>query len=281
MTLASWRQGLGQACPDRAIAKGDANLSHRGLAPSSQRPATNHHRRPQDTHFSPISVSIPTDSLLEDDFLTNINFSKRGSLMFGGKRAFPRDNMATQSSQSAADTIEKPQRAFPLVTPNKQPADPKEDAAVEAPPATPDEAPASHTTEAPPATPRSTPNIRVLSADVERESQKVRSLYEVGDAIKWEQGAPPVPASSGERLSSTPEDPVNKDKHDTYDFLGSQHCHLAFFLVVYFQLLMSFFLLRQQTTPRRLYRTNSTSGGGHFHFRRLFPTPARLGEARV
>ena len=29
----------------------------------------------------------------------------------------------------------------------------------------------------------------VMGADVDRDSQKVRSLYAVGDAIKWEDGA--------------------------------------------------------------------------------------------
>jgi hypothetical protein len=37
--------------------------------------------------FSPITTPIPTDSLLEEDFLDNLSFSKRGSMMLGGKKA--------------------------------------------------------------------------------------------------------------------------------------------------------------------------------------------------
>lgn len=139
--------------------------------------------------------------------------------MFGGKRAFPSE-MAAELSQLAVDATEKPARSFPLVTTKKQVDDRKQP--VETPSTVVDDAPANDATEVAPAKPRTTPSVRVLSADVERDSQKVRSLYEVGDAINWEQGAP-APASAGERLSPTPEDPVDKDKHDTYDFLGSQH----------------------------------------------------------
>lgn len=207
--------------------------------------------------------------------------------MFGGKRAVPREIMAEQSSQLAADVVEKPPRAFPLVK-NKRPddhrdgAEPKppvaandtvkgadneavknaaddavkniaddaeKDAANEAVSDTMNEAakdatsesvkdapngaakdpsvhavrdtadPPNDATGVPPATPRSPTNTRVLSRDVERESQKVRSLYEVADTIDWKQGAPP---STGERPSSTPGGPVEEGKHDTYDFLGSQ-----------------------------------------------------------
>jgi hypothetical protein len=37
--------------------------------------------------FSPITTPIPTDSLLEEDFLDQLSFSKRGSMMLGGKKA--------------------------------------------------------------------------------------------------------------------------------------------------------------------------------------------------
>lgn len=245
-------------------------------ANSSQRPATNHDRRAPDTNFSPISVSIPTDSLLEDDFLTNVSFSKRGSLMFGGKRAFPPENMATESRQLAAGPTNKAPRAFPLVTKKTQPDDDRGDA-VEPPPAAADDASADDATEVAPAKPRSTPSVRVLSADVERESQKVRSLYEVGDAINWEQGAP-GPASAGERLSSTPEGPVDEGKHDTYDFHGSRHRCFGFG----FQLLTPFFSsLWLQTRARQLSRSSSGTEASHFRFHRLFAPTARLSETRV
>lgn len=37
--------------------------------------------------FSPITTPIPTDSLLDDGFMDGMSFSKRGSIMFGGKKA--------------------------------------------------------------------------------------------------------------------------------------------------------------------------------------------------
>jgi hypothetical protein len=37
--------------------------------------------------FSPITTPIPTESFLDDDFLNQLTFSKRGSVMFGGKKA--------------------------------------------------------------------------------------------------------------------------------------------------------------------------------------------------
>jgi hypothetical protein len=36
--------------------------------------------------FSPITTPIPTDSLLDADFLNELSFSKRGSIMLGGKK---------------------------------------------------------------------------------------------------------------------------------------------------------------------------------------------------
>jgi hypothetical protein len=41
-------------------------------------------------NFTPITTSIPTDSLLEEDFLNKLSFSKRGSVMLGGKKAVNR-----------------------------------------------------------------------------------------------------------------------------------------------------------------------------------------------
>lgn len=41
----------------------------------------------EEESFSPITTPIPTDSLLDEGFLDAISFTKRGSMMFGGKRA--------------------------------------------------------------------------------------------------------------------------------------------------------------------------------------------------
>ncbi|SPO03894.1 related to Rab6 GTPase activating protein, GAPCenA [Cephalotrichum gorgonifer] len=162
--------------------------------------------------FSPISVSIPTDSLLGEDFLTNVSFSKRGSLMFGGTPAFIHEEKMPEPSIQTATP-----RAFPLVTSSRRASDretqPEHSAAT---------ANAATADEVLPARPRQPiPNIRLLPADVERDSQKVRSLYDVGDDINWEQGAP-VPTLARDRLSPTPEDPVEKDKHNAPDNAHNQ-----------------------------------------------------------
>jgi hypothetical protein len=41
----------------------------------------------EEESFRLITTPIPTDSLLDEGFLETISFSKRGSMMFGGKRA--------------------------------------------------------------------------------------------------------------------------------------------------------------------------------------------------
>ncbi|KAF4961893.1 hypothetical protein FSARC_9991 [Fusarium sarcochroum] len=61
----------------------------------------------------------------------------------------------------------------------------------------------------------STPDIRVLAADVEKESQKVRSLYTVGDGSRGESGKR---RSYCERLEPTPEVPSEENELDPYGF---------------------------------------------------------------
>jgi hypothetical protein len=61
----------------------------------------------------------------------------------------------------------------------------------------------------------SVPSIRVSSIDVERESQKVRSLYESGDDLMWEDGAP---VSFAERLAPTQEVPSEEEENVVYGF---------------------------------------------------------------
>ncbi|PKS12131.1 hypothetical protein jhhlp_001429 [Lomentospora prolificans] len=199
----------------------DAQLPHGPLPPFPKRPATNHGAHSPDRHFSPISISIPTDSLLGDDFMANVSFSKRGSIMFGGKRALPRENMPDDNSTA---TIEKPADGDAnAARPTTNPADTIKatsdttSAAIGATTNDDDDEAANGAADKPqPAVPR----IRVLPADIERESLKVRSLYEAGDAFNWELGAPP--SSTGERLAPTPEDPVEKDKHDTHEAEAEQ-----------------------------------------------------------
>ena len=42
---------------------------------------------PAQEEFSPITTDIPTESLLDEDFLKSLSFSKRGSMMLGGQKA--------------------------------------------------------------------------------------------------------------------------------------------------------------------------------------------------
>ncbi|KAG6047014.1 hypothetical protein E4U39_000815 [Claviceps sp. Clav50 group G5] len=187
--------------------------------------------------FAHIAISIPTESLLDHDFMTGFVFSKRGSLMFGGKRA----TMSAQSVDGAAAA------AAPLSdnTADSQPPSGVEGTGVEsnrvegnrvespsvkdssnndADTARPSTGEATAVSEAivaptPPPPSRSSrkpfhhqspPDIRILSPDIEKESQKVRSLYETSDAINWEDGAR---FSFCEHLEPTPEVPTEEDSH--------------------------------------------------------------------
>lgn len=53
--------------------------------------------------------------------------------------------------------------------------------------------------------------------DLERESEKVRSLYAVGNALKWEDGAI---SSAGERLETTPEHRLAEEAVEAKDVYG-------------------------------------------------------------
>jgi hypothetical protein len=68
---------------------------------------------------------------------------------------------------------------------------------------------------APQANVPSVPSIRVSSMDVERESQKVRSLYESGDDLNWEDGGR---VSFAERLEPTVEVPSEEEENGVYGF---------------------------------------------------------------
>ena len=187
--------------------------------------------------YEPLAISIPTESLLDDDFMTGFSFSKRGSLMFGGKRATkaldgpteaalppgPRrhanDKPAAQSDMNGVDR-----------STSKLNNDEVQGTAVREPLArtatdttsTTMTSVASSAT----ATARPPPDIRVLSSDVEKESQKVRSLYQTGEPMHWEDGAR---FSYCEQLEPTLEVPAEEDLHDVYVAIDDGHalCSLA------------------------------------------------------
>lgn len=174
--------------------------------PSGPRPLSEHPQPPQND-FHPINTSIPEGRFLDD--IDTLNFSKRGSILFGGKRAVSPPNPALGPSpmQMQMQMQMSPSRAAPAPAPAPAPAASTPDAGA------PDPRPALASQQPTPrdsARKLSLPNIRVMSVDTERESQKVRSLYESGDLVNWQDGAPGSPsgepAQSGDQLPSDGED---------------------------------------------------------------------------
>ncbi|EFQ32168.1 TBC domain-containing protein [Colletotrichum graminicola] len=190
--------------------------------------------------FSPISIPIPTDSLLDDDFLTTLDFSNRGSLMFGGRRVFPaqttdgtmQDGLQTARARTPALApaafapilhiqYEEPESPVPsAIEPSADDMSVSETITTEV--RTP-ETIAETTAQSVSQVTMTTPSIRVLSADVEMESRKVRSLYESGEGLKWEDGG--RPSDVGEHLDATAvrltgeseNDPVAELQHHAWD----------------------------------------------------------------
>ena len=65
-----------------------------GSMPSWKKPGSRKNSTPRtpssrsmEEEFSPITTPIPTDGLMDGDFLEQISFSKRGSMMLGGRKA--------------------------------------------------------------------------------------------------------------------------------------------------------------------------------------------------
>lgn len=195
-----------------------------------------------------ISTTIPCESFFEEDDLSKLSFSIRGSLIFGGKRPWrsgsttshkmaDRDVILEQPPHPSANTNSKP-RVFPLV-PSASKKDhvgpppvrpPREDdmgvAAMIPKPFKIPEPPHLHQSTLPEAVNENTstshrlpPSIRVISAEAEKESQKVRSLYESGEALQLGDGDVPWPL--GGTLEPPPEVPSDVDGNDAYDFLDS------------------------------------------------------------
>ncbi|KUI67201.1 hypothetical protein VM1G_03400 [Cytospora mali] len=157
--------------------------------PSSPRPLSEESRdetqiqtQTLQSDFHPINTDIPRGDFLDD--LDSLNFSRRGSIYFGGQRAIGATSTALAPSE--AERLED--RAAPAAMPTST----MMDGATES---------KGLTTTHQPSTPTdatrklSLPNIRVMSVDTERESQKVRSLYESGDFVNWQDGAPGLQTS--------------------------------------------------------------------------------------
>lgn len=140
-----------------------------------------------------LGIDIPTERLVEDDFISNLNFSNRGSLMFGKegdlvdggvveKHVSDDRGSATPTQSSLARTESN------LTVVHNEKSNTSEDGRL-----TPVVSPRSFSSP--------TPDIRVLTPDTEMESQKVRSLYETGDG--WDANS--ARHSYCERLEPTPE----------------------------------------------------------------------------
>ncbi|KAK4190002.1 hypothetical protein QBC35DRAFT_118235 [Podospora australis] len=215
------------------------------------------------TDFMPLDTPIPDDSLWDD--LGDLSFSKRGSIMFGGKRdpfkmmlkSKTTDTSSTTTTTTTTTNTMNPGNAAAIATasaPEEQTSATTEPASASAPhsrevataaatttnniittsPTTssrpeessPESARASSTLQH--GATKSVPSIRVLPVDVERESQKVRSLYESGEGgssnssyLHWEDGGHVSFASSSstaeqrERLEPTVEVPSEEEENVT------------------------------------------------------------------
>lgn len=151
--------------------------------------------------FAPtINTNIPQGSL---DDLEDFSFSNRGSIYFGATRAIS----ASKSSLNPEfmDKFTEPRPA------PRAPSSPVVGASDLRP----------HTADSKRSRPRPSrdaamPEIRVMSEDTERESQKVRSLYESTDLVHWEDGAPG--RRSSELLEPPAEVPSDGEGNIAYGF---------------------------------------------------------------
>ncbi|KAK4162239.1 hypothetical protein QBC43DRAFT_322078 [Cladorrhinum sp. PSN259] len=177
---------------------------------------------PTSSDFTPINTAIPDDSLWDD--LSNLSFSKRGSIMFGGKNdpfstmkatSTPADtDTATTITATTTDNSTSTATASATAAPDSTDLHPPHPSAtndIVAP-----ESDACNTREAAVTVEKarspSVPSIRVLPVDVERESQKVRSLYESGEGLNWEDGGQQG-VSFPERLAPTVEVPSEEEEN--------------------------------------------------------------------
>jgi hypothetical protein len=133
------------------------NKSENSISPSRWKSVVRRTNVPKtpvsDEEFSPITTPIPSNNRLELDFMDDITFSKRGSVLLGGEKALDGQTreMSVRSTRLASHSI------------------------------------------------NSTSSAKILSEETEKESQKVRSLYDSGVALEWVNG------------KSVGHDPVDED----------------------------------------------------------------------
>jgi hypothetical protein len=175
--------------------------------------------------FSPITTRIPNNRLMDEKFLAHMIFSDHGSMIipeepepveecdapvirfsfeeFAGTSVIPVAAPEADSSRDSEDTVYEARSSSGSSQgrPSMQGQDP---------PTPPMPSPAP--------TAMSPPEIRVVSVDVSRESQKVRSLYEPDDSLHWQDGSGRVVSSAagGEHLAPTAEVPSDGEDNAVY-----------------------------------------------------------------
>ncbi|POR37980.1 TBC domain-containing protein [Tolypocladium paradoxum] len=107
-----------------------------------------------DAQYSPLAIAIPTDSLIDDDFMAGFSFSKRGSIMFGGRRATTLDGATDQPSagRDAPPSLSQTESSMSTERLGSEVS----------------------TADTVTRSLMAPPDIRILSADVEKESQKLQ-----------------------------------------------------------------------------------------------------------
>ncbi|KAK4244422.1 hypothetical protein C7999DRAFT_17325 [Corynascus novoguineensis] len=160
-----------------------------------------------------ITTPIPDDNLWED--LPAVSFSKRGSIMFGSKSKKNRFKSLIMSTPDAKAHAPPPSgTTADDEHATASPAEALQPRTINANATTTPETLAAKVDEITmrdvSADAPSVPSIRVSSMDVERESQKVRSLYESGDDLNWEDGGR---VSYSERLEPTAEVPSEEEEN--------------------------------------------------------------------
>ncbi|KAM0408992.1 hypothetical protein ACHAPD_011154 [Fusarium lateritium] len=227
-----------------------STTSNNGTSNATSADTSSNNDLPLPFAFAPLDVSIPCESLLDDAFMTSVSFSNRGSIMFAPQEAVAIDsaikqhqhNMASIDSSSSTSTYsstnvdtlatannDESNSGCATPTPTPSTAAPHDLTPTPTTPTTPkfqsqplprpsDESNDMNNSfqgaddgSGSPQDPTSAPDIRVLAADVEKESQKVRSLYTVGDGSHGEPGRR---HSYHERLEATPEVPSEENELD-------------------------------------------------------------------
>lgn len=179
-------------------------VHHESQFPNSSHPGPLSHESltafPPSAFAPTINTNIPQGSL---DDLEDLSFSNRGSIYFGATRAVSASKPSL--NPDFMDKFTEP-RAAP-----RAPASPVVGAS-DLRPHTAD----SKRSRTRPSRDAVMPEIRVMSEDTERESQKVRSLYESTDLVHWEDGAPG--RRSSELLEPPAEVPSDGEGNIAYGF---------------------------------------------------------------